>query len=309
MCTPAVPPVGVFDNFAEIDVSDLFPGKTLRNSVVAQINSNILEGTFSPEIFAPVTKTNGQTVALPTSAVDGYVYKREELQYLWWWANTGPESSGIRLPLCRADVDQTTGLVTIVVWRLPGGHPPVLSNDGSIVVVVVGSRERQHPAISATSEAPPDDMKPADEIKGSIVLSTQSAGISGHALFTVPVGRAGLYRITFRAKVTVAATTSSTLGGANGFQVSYTDDTDGNAATTPATPGNTGNTLGTPLSGAVIINIRDNTAVTFDFGYATGGATAMKYELTVAWDEVIPTGGPTIAGVTYKWLGNYTTNF
>ena len=305
---------GELQEFQEIDVSQLFPGRELRASIVQRANDNILEATNTPEVFPAVTKTNGQTVALPVGA-DGYPYVREEIHYVWWWKSTGPESNDafgrpkIRLPLFRANVDQATGLVTIVVWRLRANAIPELTNDGSIVVVPIGMRQRQIPEISATEENPPTDLRHADEVRGSIVITTNTGALSGQALFTVPLGRGGLYRVTFTAKITRVASggsPSSTLGG---FTLHYTDNSDNQASVTPTSSSSSGNSLSTQINGSMIVNMKENTDVTFDFDYASAGTILMMYTVVVAWDEVVPTGGPLIGGVRYNWLGNYTTNF
>lgn len=73
------------------------------------------------------------------------------------------------------------------------------------------------------------------------------------------------------------------IGGAGGFQVIYTD-VDTNASTTPlAFPNSvaTGNLTTTQLSGAVYVNAKTATAITYTFGYTSVGATPMQYAIHV----------------------------
>lgn len=118
--------------------------------------------------------------------------------------------------------------------------------------------------------------------------STQSAAISGAALFTATL--VGQYEISWSAVVTQAATTSSTLGGSLGFQVSYTDNDTNASVTTPQAGApsagvnqaysqtNQGNTVGTQVSGVVIINAKAG-AVTYSFDYTSVGGTVMQFAI------------------------------
>jgi hypothetical protein len=123
---------------------------------------------------------------------------------------------------------------------------------------------------------------------------TQSAAISGAALYTVPASGAGQYEISWSAVVTQAATTSSTLGGLNtGFQVTYTDNDTSASSTTPlaAAPAaatntaysqtNANNTVGTQASGTVVVNAKASSSITYSFGYASSGGTVMQYAIHV----------------------------
>lgn len=293
-----------YDDFTEISDSFLFLGKFLPASLLTVLNANILEATLSPEVFPPVTRTHGQTVAIPTGS-DGYVYSREEISYVWEWASTGPESGGsIRLPAFTAHIDQTTGLVSINVWRLNPGAPVSLTHDGSLSVTVIAARQRQHPELLAPISNPPDDPIPADTIHASIVLENQSAAISGGAVFTVPISRGGLYGIEFSARVTRAASSSSSLGGSTGFTVHYTDLDDSTAMTVVDPKTNSANNTSAAVSGGVVIKVLDNTNVSFDFGYTSSGTTVMLYELILSYHEIEPTGGPVIGGAEARWLGH-----
>lgn len=122
-------------------------------------------------------------------------------------------------------------------------------------------------------------------------LTAQTAAITATTIYAVPASGAGLYRVSWSAVVTTAGTTS-TLGGASGFQVVYTDNDTGASATTPAAGApaaatntaysqtNQQNTVGTQASGSIIVNAKASTNIQYQFGYASSG-TAMQFALHV----------------------------
>lgn len=117
--------------------------------------------------------------------------------------------------------------------------------------------------------------------------------ISVTSLYTVPTllpngfPGAGQYRVSWNAKVTQAATTSSTLGA---LSITYTDP-DGTVitVTAPATitagtiaTTSTGNTLSTVLVGLPLtLNCKSGTLINYAFGYVSSGATPMQYNLHI----------------------------
>lgn len=129
---------------------------TLRSSTVQQINDNIIEATLVPEFFGPVPYIHGETIPLPNSPVDGYVYARTELFYLWSYDTGSP--SEIRLSVFAPSINWTTGVVTINTWRMPPGGPIILRHDGFLRVIVVGVRQSLIPIIPAPAEGPPADV-------------------------------------------------------------------------------------------------------------------------------------------------------
>jgi len=99
---------------------------------------------------------NGETVALPISAADGYAYSRPELLYShsWYWtgAATGP-CNGTQTPPPRgatsgqgtllqlgADVNQLTGAVSTNVSYYKSSESD--TNDGILLVVILAQRLR-----------------------------------------------------------------------------------------------------------------------------------------------------------------------
>jgi hypothetical protein len=136
-------------------------------------------------------------------------------------------------------------------------------------------------AISTVSKGVPAEYATVD-------LTGQTAAISATTLYAVPSGGAGMYRISFVAKVTTPATTSSTLGGAGGFQVTYTDQDDSTVVTTPSglvynssTANLALNTTQAVYSGMIVVNAKASTNIQYAIGYTSSGATPMAYNLHI----------------------------
>jgi hypothetical protein len=130
-------------------------------------------------------------------------------------------------------------------------------------------------------------------------LVTQAAAVGPTTIRAVAANQAGMYRVSWSAVVTQAASTSSTLGGATtGFQVTYTDNDTGAAVTTPlaAAPAagtntaysqtNSQNVVGAQASGVVIVNAKASTNIQYNFGYTSVGATVMQYALHVRIEPI-----------------------
>lgn len=123
-------------------------------------------------------------------------------------------------------------------------------------------------------------------------LTAQGAAIGATTLYTVPVGGAGQYRICFNAKVTRAATTSSVLGGTNGFQVVYTDQDDSVVVTTPVSVFNSStanlalNTTQASYAGCTLVNAKLSTNIQYQIDYTSVGATSMQYNLHIRLEKL-----------------------
>jgi len=120
----------------------------------------------------------------------------------------------------------------------------------------------------------------------SLNLTAQEAAIGATTWYAVPAGAGGLYRISFVAKVTRAATTASTLGGTGGFRIAYTDPDDSSAPYTPA--GHVYNSDAATLqlnnyyavySGVIVVNAKASTWIAYLMDYSSTGATKMQYSL------------------------------
>lgn len=117
-----------------------------------------------------------------------------------------------------------------------------------------------------------------------ILLTAQTAAITATLLYAVPASGIGLYRVTWGASITRAATTSSTLGGTTGLQIQYTDSTDSVVKTTNPTspPISAGNTTATSVGGSFLIKAKASTNINYLMGYTTLGTTTMQYDLSIA---------------------------
>lgn len=157
-------------SFVELDSAKFTPGTTVRASTMKAIEKNIRAAMLTPEFFVG-NYADGATIPVPTSPVDGYVYARSELQYIFDWKNTGP---GVfttdRSVLLSASVD-SSGVVHINNYRFPSGASNwVLEHNGTINVVVFGKRQLTQ-AISAPPSVQPVTGTTADDSGGSITVN------------------------------------------------------------------------------------------------------------------------------------------
>lgn len=167
----------VRDNFAEIDESEFMPGSPMAGHLIQQLNENIRQAAYSPEVFGPFTKGDGDTISLPTSLIDGYTYARNELFYIWEWSDTTNQTgTHLRTPLWYGDIDQSTGTVTLAAWRLAAGGPILDDNNTlcRIRVTVIATRKITHTVVTgSTTNAPSDagsaqaDILPSFSVNGS----------------------------------------------------------------------------------------------------------------------------------------------
>lgn len=123
-----------------------------------------------------------------------------------------------------------------------------------------------------------DQIDLAARRRGSVVLTAQAAAIAATA---IPIGSIppGLYRISYYARITQAATTSSSLTITIGW-------TDGAIALTQAGAAITGNTTSDVQFGTVVLRSDANGPVTYSTAYSSTGATAMQYRLSVVAEEL-----------------------
>lgn len=121
-------------------------------------------------------------------------------------------------------------------------------------------------------------------IYGQADLTAQTAAKAATTLNTPT--NSGLMRVVVYLKVTTAAGTSSTLGGATGVKITYTDATDsvaqsvtvvGQTEAGVAGINNAGNATTSVFTGSVIINAKSAVAVQYAIDYTSSG-TAMAYE-------------------------------
>lgn len=108
----------------------------------------------------------------------------------------------------------------------------------------------------------------AYEVK-TVQLTGQTASIGLTSLIALA---SGLYRVSYRFRVTTAATTSSSL------QVTITT-TDGGITVTQSSAAYTGNATNAPQSGVFIVQVDASSPLQYSTTYASSGATAMAYAL------------------------------
>lgn len=126
-------------DFVDITSNLLVSGLPLRSDVLLQQAANTRYALCRHEVFQGVY-TNGQTVALPVSPIDGYTYSRHELNYIYTYASTSPQTN-IRLGVWKCQVDQSTGVVTSIIQRVADGGTFKQTNDGQLMVWVFAQRD------------------------------------------------------------------------------------------------------------------------------------------------------------------------
>ncbi len=128
--------------------------------------------------------------------------------------------------------------------------------------------------INTVSNGVPSELAVSD-------LTAQSAAITATTIYAATA--TGMFRVSWSADITTAATTSSVLGGTNGFQVLYTSPTDSVVKTTVAGASITSaaNTTGTATTGSIIVYAKTGTNIQFTYDYASVGGTVMVYELHI----------------------------
>ena len=109
-------------------------------------------------------------------------------------------------------------------------------------------------------------------------LTGQTASLSATALDTGALNP-GVYRVSYTARITTAATTSSSLT----VTISWMD---GNVSQSQSGAAMTGNTTTTQQNASFLIHVGTNTLSSNDVAkyattYVSSGATAMKYSLYV----------------------------
>jgi hypothetical protein len=116
----------------------------------------------------------------------------------------------------------------------------------------------------------------AARVGATLALAAQSAAAAGTLLTAT---EAGLYRVTWTARVTQAATTSSSLA------VSIGATADG-VTTSQAGAALTSNTVGAVSSGSVLVEADTATAITYATAYSSVGATSMLYALSIVVERL-----------------------
>lgn len=124
---------------------------------------------------------------------------------------------------------------------------------------------------------------PASDTVAKVDLVTQSAAISATTAYAVPANAAGLYSVSFTAKVTTVDGVSSTLGP---FQYKYTDLDDSVVVTAPVAAitnitQSTTNTTQAMLSNTFVVNAKASTNIQYVMGYTSNTPGQMIYSLHI----------------------------
>lgn len=116
-------------------------------------------------------------------------------------------------------------------------------------------------------------------VRNSVTATTQAASVGATDL-TGGALNAGLYRITYYARITRAAGTSSSLTVTLGW-------TDQGQALTPSGTAITGNTVTTFQSASILVYSDAASPITYATTYASVGAPTMQYKLAVTLEQVV----------------------
>lgn len=108
-------------------------------------------------------------------------------------------------------------------------------------------------------------------------LTAQNTSLTTTTALTVP--ETGIYRLSYTARITQAATVSSSLQ----LTLSWTDT---GVACSQAGAAMTGNTTTTQQSGQIVVYADAATAITYSTAYVSAGATSMAYALAVVVEQL-----------------------
>lgn len=147
----------------------------------------------------------------------------------------------------------------------------------------VGNNDFKISTTAAREYTFPDTALTVVGLVATANLTAQSAAKTSTTLYAVPSNGQGLYEVAYVATVTTAASTSSVLGGTNGFQLTFTDPNDSVAKTSNhgTVISSAGNTTATTISGVFAAYCKASTNLQYAFDYTSVGGTAMQYDLRV----------------------------
>ena len=117
---------------------------------------------------------------------------------------------------------------------------------------------------------------PTREARVTLEAQAASLGVTALPLASIP---AGIYRVSYYARITTPATVSSSLI----VTISHTDRT---IALTQSASAITGNTITTTQFGTLVLRVDRNSPVSYSTTYASVGATPMAYALDLAIEQL-----------------------
>jgi hypothetical protein len=123
-----------------------------------------------------------------------------------------------------------------------------------------------------------DRINRTPEVMQTVTVTEQSASIGATTISVLSLPQ-GVYRLSAAARVTTAATTSSSLLVTFGWTQAV--------ACTAASAAVTGNTTATTISFAVVVRADEASNLQYATTYASSGGTAMVYRLDVSVEQLI----------------------
>jgi len=242
--------------------------RTVSNGIVVVFEITNLAPVSGLPTFRPIV---GKDLPNPSPVSKGGVFSKAAVTHNFLTSVNLDGTIGQVQPAASDLSNGTTGSGAVVL-----AGSPTLTGTAALPIVTLSGKITNYNGIATVSDGVPAEYATVD-------LTAQTAAIGATTLYTTSAIGAGVYRISWVAKVTTAATTSSTLGGAAGFQATYTDADDSVVVTPLAVPNAsaTGNTTQTQLSGTVIMNVKASTNIQYQFGYTTSGTTSMAYNLHI----------------------------
>lgn len=173
-----------------------------------------------------------------------------------------------------------------VKWQQSGSDgsaymPPMTSTVGGAVPTPPNDATKYLDGTGAFSTPAGGGSSPI----GVIDATAQGAAFSNTAIAVCPSD--GLYVIDWELSITQAASSSSTLGGANGIRINFKGATDNVSKRYPATgiagiTTSTANSTDTALGGRFTIFAKAGNNISVEVDYTSSGGTPMQYELHVS---------------------------
>jgi hypothetical protein len=124
-----------------------------------------------------------------------------------------------------------------------------------------------------------DRLNRTPQTLDTVQASTQEASISATTFAILSVSP-GMYRLSMGARISRAATTSSSLIVTFGWVSSGVSCTTSSAAMT-------GNTTATVGSLTVLVRVDEATAITYATTHVSVGGTTMQYSLDVSCEQIV----------------------
>ena len=124
-----------------------------------------------------------------------------------------------------------------------------------------------------------DRLNATPQTLDTVQASTQAASISA-TNFAILSVLPGVYRLSMGARISRAATTSSSLIVTFGWVSSA-------VACTTSSTAMTGNTTATVGSLTVLVRVDEATAITYATTYASAGGTTMQYSLDLSCEQIV----------------------